>query len=138
MTSPTTAQRETGEAKPARQVLIVDDVLINRKLAVAIFRRMGWQSADVDSAPAALDWLAANRAVDLILLDISMPEMNGEELCQKLRADPFFSRLPIVAYTAHAMQVDIDRFLANGFNDALIKPISVQDITDLVARLFPE
>jgi len=122
----------------ARHVLIVDDVLVNRKLAGAMFRKLGWKSSDVDGGNAALDWLAADHAVDLVLLDISMPDLSGEMVCQQLRANPAFATLPIVAYTAHAMQVDIDRFLANGFSAVLIKPISVQDLSRLVAKLFPE
>lgn len=133
MTSPTT----TTET-PARQVLIVDDVLVNRKLAVAIFRKLGWQSADVDGGHAAIDWLGVNPAVDLVLLDIRMPDLDGEDVCRQLRASPAFAALPIVAYTAHAMQVDIDRFLANGFNAVLIKPISVLDLKNLVTSLFPD
>lgn len=122
----------------ARNVLIVDDVLVNRKLAVAIFKKLGWQCTDVDGGNAALDRLNANPAVDLVLLDIRMPDLNGEEVCRQLRANPAFSALPIVAYTAHAMQVDIERFLSNGFDAVLIKPISVQDLRNLVAKLFSE
>lgn len=133
MTSPTTTA-----ASPARQVLIVDDVLVNRKLAVAIFKKLGWQSTDVDGGNAAIDWLGVNPATDLVLLDIRMPDLNGEDVCRQLRANPAFAALQIVAYTAHAMQVDIDRFLANGFNAVLIKPISVQDLKNLVSGLFPE
>ena len=125
-------------ASAARRVLVVDDVLVNRRLAVAIFRKLGWQCSEADGGNAALDWLGSNPAVDLVLLDIRMPDRNGEEVCQQLRAAPAFAALPIVAYTAHAMQVDIDRFLATGFNEVLIKPISVQGLKDLVARLFPE
>jgi CheY-like chemotaxis protein len=116
---------------------VVDDVLINRRLATAIFTKLGWQAADVDGGTAALDWLANNQAVDLMLLDISMPDLCGEDLCRQLRADPAFAKLPIVAYTAHAMQVDIDRFLASGFNAVLIKPITMQSLKDVVIGLFP-
>lgn len=123
---------------PVRHVLIVDDVFVNRKLAAAIFKKMGWQSTDVDGGSAALDWLDVNPAVDLVLLDIQMPELDGEEVCRQLRSKRAFAALPIVAYTAHAMQVDIDRFLASGFNAALIKPISVQNLKDVVEQLFPE
>ena len=135
MTLATTVAVETP---PARHVLIVDDVLVNRKLATAIFRKLGWKSSDVDGGNAAFDWLLANHSVDLVLLDISMPDLSGELVCQQLRANPAFATLPIVAYTAHAMQIDIDRFLANGFDGVLIKPISVQDMNQLVIKLCPE
>ena len=127
----------TITAPPCRRVLVVDDVLVNRKLATVFFSKLGWQTVDVDGGNTALDWLRSNPPVDLILLDINMPDFSGEDVCHQLRADPAFAEIPVVAYTAHAMSVDVERFLANGFNAALIKPISMQDIKDLVARLFP-
>jgi CheY-like chemotaxis protein len=127
----------TETTNAAKRVLVVDDVLINRRLATAIFTKLGWQTADVDGGAAALDWLASNRVVDLMLLDISMPDLCGEDLCRQLRANPAFAELPIVAYTAHAMQVDTDRFLAGGFNAVLIKPITMQSLKEVVAGLFP-
>lgn len=117
-----------------QEVLIVDDVLVNRKLAVAMFRKLGWQAVEVGGGTAALEWLATHHP-DLVLLDISMPDLCGEEVCIKLRANPDFNKIPVVAYTAHAMQVDIDRFLANGFNSVLIKPISFQALKDVVNKL---
>jgi CheY-like chemotaxis protein len=118
----------------AQQVLVVDDVLVNRKLAVAMFGKLGWQAVEVSGGTAALDWLATYRP-DLVLLDISMPDLSGEEVCRALRANPVFDNIPVVAYTAHAMQMDIDRFLANGFNSVLIKPISFQALKDMVNKL---
>ncbi len=103
-----------------------------------MFAKLSWQVTDLDGGIAALDWLASNPTVDLMLLDISMPDLSGEDLCRQLRANPAFAELPIVAYTAHAMQVDIDHFLANGFTAVLIKPITMQNLKDVVAELFPE
>lgn len=119
-----------------KQVLVVDDVLVNRKLAVAMFNKLGWQSVEFGGGIAALEWLAGNRP-DMVLLDISMPDLCGEEVCNTMRANPAFNDVPIVAYTAHAMQVDIDRFLANGFSGVLIKPISYQALKDVVDQLIP-
>jgi CheY-like chemotaxis protein len=128
----------TNEATSVtRRVLLVDDVMLNRKLAYAFLSKMGWEAMEVDGGLLALDWLRAHPPVDLVLLDISMPDLSGEEVCRQLRADPAFSDLKIVAYTAHAGQDDIERFLANGFDAALIKPISSQRLKDLVGALFP-
>ena len=117
---------------------MVDDILVNRCLAIAILKKMGWQVADVDGGNEALRWLTNNPAVDLILLDIKMPDLCGEDVCRELRANPVFAAVPIVAYTAHAMQVDIDRFLANGFSAVAIKPVSIQKLKDVVSELFPD
>jgi two-component system cell cycle response regulator DivK len=122
----------------ARWVLVVDDVAINRKLAKAFFAKLGWQVAEADGGAAAIDWLSVHPEVDLVLLDIQMPEISGEDVCRQLRDNPVFARLPIVAYTAHAMQVDIDRFLSHGFSQVLIKPISLQGLKTVIAGLFPE
>jgi CheY-like chemotaxis protein len=121
-----------------RSVLVVDDVSVNRMLALAILRKLGWICAEVDGGNAALDWLANNPPVDLVMLDIRMPDCNGEEVCRQLRGNPSFATLPIIAYTAHALPSDVERFMATGFTDVLIKPISVQNLKDLIARLYPE
>jgi CheY-like chemotaxis protein len=122
-------------ANASRRVLVVDDVMLNRKLAIAFLSRMGWQTFESDGGLAALDWLASNPAVDVLLLDISMPDLCGEAVCRQLRANPAFDSLKIVAYTAHAGSDDSQRFLANGFNAVLIKPISSQRLKDVLAEV---
>lgn len=122
---------------PQRRALVVDDVMLNRKLAMAFFNRMGWHTTEADGGTTALHWLADQPPVDLLLLDISMPDLCGEEVCRQLRANPAWAPLKIVAYTAHAAQPDIDRFLANGFDAVLIKPISLQRMTDVINGLCP-
>ena len=67
-----------------------------------------------------------------------MPDLSGEEVCTQLRANPVYADVVVVAYTAHAGPVDVERFLANGFNAALIKPISMQRLKDVVATYFPD
>ena len=60
---------------------------------------------------------------DLILLDISLPEMDGTEVLQWIRQDERVQHLPVIALTAHAMAGDREKFLAAGFNDYVTKPI---------------
>ncbi len=121
-----------------RRALVVDDVPSNRKLALVFLAKLGWDAVEVDGGKAALEWLAVNPDVALILLDISMPDLCGEDVCLRLRAIPRFASLPIVAYTAHALPGDIDRFLANGFSAVLVKPISLQGLGDLISRLVTD
>jgi two-component system sensor histidine kinase/response regulator len=71
---------------------------------------------------AALEGLAKDRP-DLVLLDISLPEMDGTEVLRRIRADAALGQLPVVALTAHAMTGDRDRYLRAGFNDYVTKPI---------------
>ena len=72
---------------PLQRVLIIDDDAVNRRLAQVMFQKLGWYVETVDSGERALLHLAAHR-YDLILLDISMPGMNGLDVCQHIRADP--------------------------------------------------
>lgn len=127
-----------SQGSGTRTALIVDDVAVNRQLAAAFLARLGWQVMDLDGGRGALEWLGRNASVDLVLLDIGMPDMNGEEVCRQLRRNPLFSGLAIVAYTAHALPGDVERFLVNGFDAVLIKPISLQMVRDVVGSLFPD
>ena len=121
-----------------RRALVVDDVPSNRKLALVFLAKLVWEAVDVDGGKRALEWLAANPDIDLLLLDISMPDLCGEDVCLRLRAIPRFASLPIAAYTAHALPGDVDRFLANGFNAVLVKPISLQGLSAVISRIVPD
>ncbi len=122
---------------PQRFALIIDDDPINRRLASALFAKMGWQVADVSSGPAGLAWLDSHPCPDLILLDISMPEMSGIEVCQHLRQQKTYRNLVIIAYTAHAMPHERARFIEFGFTDILIKPITQHMLRDMVHQYLP-
>lgn len=117
------------------QVLIVDDNDINRLLVSRLLSKGGWQVAEAEHGSAALSWLSANRA-DLVLLDISMPDISGEDVCQRIRAQGLGGAgMRIVAYTAHAMPEERERFLSNGFDAILIKPVSRQSLAGLLTEL---
>jgi len=65
---------------------------------------------------------------DLVLLDISLPEMDGPEVLQRMRADEDLKDLPVIALTAHAMAGDREKYLALGFNDYVTKPIVDEEV----------
>jgi CheY-like chemotaxis protein len=117
-----------------RHALVVDDNPTNRLLATTLLGKLGWTAVEVQSGEAALQ-RAATQAFRLILLDISMPGLSGEETCMRLRAIPSSPPLHILAYTAHAFQEDIDRLLAAGFDAVLVKPISRQRLEELTKNL---
>ena len=119
-----------------RLALVVDDVPVNCQLAAAFLARLGWTVADAGGGKAALEWLGRNPSADLVLLDIGMPDLNGEAVCSELRRNPLFAELAVVAYTAHALPSDVERFLANGFDAVLIKPITLKMVRDVIDELF--
>jgi two-component system chemotaxis response regulator CheY len=130
-------QMKTGtELAQSLRILVVDDVAINRVLAIAFLSRLGHQVEEVDSGLAAIERLAQQPGIDLLLLDINMPELSGEDVCTQLRAKPTLAHLKIIAYTAHAGSQDQQRYLSNGFDAVLVKPISLQRLKDAIADVI--
>jgi CheY-like chemotaxis protein len=117
-----------------RNALVVDDHLTNRLLASAMLRKLGWTVHEADSGEAGLQ-LAGRLSFRLVLLDISMPGLSGEETCQQLRQLDTDRQLHILAYTAHAYPEDRERILAAGFDDMLVKPISRQRLEAMLQHL---
>ena len=116
---------------PAHRVLIIDDNAVNRRMAQLVFQKLGWHAETLDSGAGALLHLAAHH-YDLVLLDISMPGMNGLEVCQRIRADRTLAGLRVIAYTAHALPEEQQRFRAGGFDDVLVKPTSFQAVQEML------
>lgn len=108
-----------------KKVLVIDDNAVNRKLAMAMMRKRGWEAAEAESGLDGLSCLDATE-YDAVLLDISMPGMNGEEVCRIIRANEKTRHLRVIAYTAHAMESEKERIMAAGFDDILIKPVSME------------
>lgn len=109
-----------------KRVAIVEDNPDNRMLAVALL-----EAAYVcEEYESGLDALAGmvTQVPDLVLLDISLPGLDGVETLKRLRADDRLARLPVIALTAHAMAGDRERFLAEGFDDYVTKPILDEEV----------
>lgn len=120
----------------SRRILVVDDNAINRRLAMAFVKRLGFVTEEVEDGASALAKLASS-PFDVVFLDISMPGMSGEEVLAKLRADPRFNGLHIIAYTAHALPEEKQRLIDAGFDDLLIKPISLKAVELALADFLP-
>ena len=102
-------------------IAVVEDNADNRLLLQAILED-SYSLVEYDTGVAALEGMA-NQVPDLILLDISLPGMDGLAVLQHVRADARLSGIPVIALTAHAMLGDRESFLAAGFNGYLTKPI---------------
>jgi len=81
-----------------------------------------------DIARRIVDLLADRQAEDVVLLDISLPQMDGTEVLAWIREQDELKHLPVIALTAHAMAGDRDKYLAAGFNDYVTKPIIDEDV----------
>ncbi|SNB45138.1 HD-GYP domain-containing protein [Geobacter sp. DSM 9736] len=106
-------------------ILIVDDEPLNREL-LATMLSDGAQTLHAADGQEALDVLAANPGVDLILLDLEMPRMDGYETLQVLKKHPVWRDIPVIVITASSN--DVKRTLALGANDFLPKPCDVEEL----------
>lgn len=104
-----------------KKIAIVEDNPDNRLLMEAILDGL-FEITQYEEGTSALQGIKDSRP-DLVLMDISLPGMNGEEVLGRLREDPALRNLPVIALTAHAMQGDRERFINAGFDDYLTKPI---------------
>ena len=102
-------------------VAVVEDNADNRLLVEALLADR-YDVIEFADGAAALAGLPARKPA-LILLDFSLPGMDGEEVLRRLRTDPDLGRIPVIVLTAHAMTGDRERFLAMGFDGYVTKPI---------------
>lgn len=118
-------------------IAVVEDNADNRLLLQAILADQ-YELVEYENGADALAGMASARP-DLVLLDISLPGMDGNEILRRIREDAGLRALPVVALTAHAMSGDRERFLAAGFNDYVTKPI-VNDtlLTGAIERLLKQ
>jgi two-component system cell cycle response regulator DivK len=112
-------------------ILIVDDNGQNRKLARDVLRFAGFRTLEADGGGTGVA-LAAEHVPDLVLMDIRMPDLNGTEALRQLRGDARTAGIPVVALTSSTMKGDRERFLVDGFDGYLQKPISVREFPDQV------
>lgn len=118
------------------RVLVVDDSDINREVAQRILLEQGAIVSLADDGQQALDWLVAHPLdVDLVLMDVQMPVMDGIEATRQLRRMPQFNDLPIVALTAGAFKSQQDAAHAAGMSDFISKPFDVPATIALIQRL---
>lgn len=104
-----------------KTVAVVEDNADNRLLLQAILDGL-YDVVEYENGVDALAGLAA-ALPDLVLLDISLPGMDGNEILARIRDDEQLRRLPVIALTAHAMAGDREKYLTAGFNDYITKPI---------------
>lgn len=105
-----------------KKIAVIEDNPDNRLLVCALLEDE-YEICEYEDGPSALAALADNMPA-LVLLDISLPEMDGSEVLIRIRADDRLKFLPVIALTAHAGPADREKFLAEGFDDYVTKPIT--------------
>ncbi len=120
-----------------KKIAVVEDNPDNRLLVQVILEPL-YQVTEYENGFAALDGLPRQKP-DLVLLDVSLPEMDGTEVLRRIRDDPRLRDLPVIALTAHAMAGDREKYLAAGFDDYVSKPITDEKLLlQAIQRKLPD
>jgi CheY-like chemotaxis protein len=117
-------------------VLIVDDDIRNVFALTHVLGRVGMPVLYAENGREGIETLERNPDVELVLMDIMMPEMDGYETISAIRRTPRWTGLPIVALTAKAMPGDREKSIARGANDYVPKPVDVDQLLTVVCALL--
>jgi signal transduction histidine kinase/DNA-binding response OmpR family regulator/HPt (histidine-containing phosphotransfer) domain-containing protein len=119
------------------RILLAEDNPINQEVAVALLQQVGLIVDIANNGDELLRQLDSSQKYDLVLTDLQMPLMGGDEATRQIRQDHRFNDLPIIAMTAHAMGAERERCLALGMNDYLTKPIDVDQLYAALIQWIP-
>jgi CheY-like chemotaxis protein/signal transduction histidine kinase/CHASE3 domain sensor protein len=132
------ASRNRDRAFEGRKILIVDDDVRNIFALTSALEMKGAQIVIARNGREAVAKVTQEQDIDIVLMDIMMPEMDGYEAMREIRKDKRFEQLPIIAVTAKAMRDDYESCLEAGANDYLAKPIEVDKLLALIRVWLPK
>ena len=139
--APAPAQPPAGsgpyQSLHGRKVLIVDDDLRNAFAITSILELYGLTVIHAPGGSQGIEVLRSGQDIDLVLMDVMMPEMDGYATTAAIREMPQFADLPVIAVTARAMQGDRDKSLAAGASDYVTKPVDTDELLACIARWLP-
>ena len=118
-----------------KKILVAEDNAVNRELLRELLEMRGYTVAEARDGEEALRMIEQTEP-DLLLLDIGMPVLDGFGVVLKLRENPRFALLPVVAVTAYAMQGDREKILNSGFDGYLSKPVNARLLAEELDRLL--
>ncbi|UFQ18345.1 MULTISPECIES: HAMP domain-containing protein [Streptomyces] len=121
-----------------RVVLVVDDDARNLYAISGILEMYGIEVLHAENGRKGIETLRANPEIDLVLMDVMMPELDGYAATAEIRQDPAYATLPIIAVTAKAMPGDREKSLASGASDYVTKPVDANDLIACVGRWISE
>jgi CheY-like chemotaxis protein len=117
------------------RILLVEDNEMNRDMLKRRLERKGFRVTVAVDGRQGLE-MAAGEIPDLILMDMSLPEIDGWEAARRLKADPACAGIPLIALTAHAMAGDRERALSAGCDDYDTKPVDLDRLLDKIRTLL--
>ncbi|HEY9860593.1 MAG TPA: PAS domain S-box protein [Candidatus Obscuribacterales bacterium] len=133
----TMASASLAPSPAIRRILVVEDHPTNAMLVQDILQHWGYDVSHVADGLEALSWLVSY-PIDLVLLDIHLPGLDGFEVTRRLRAHPDLKHIPVIATTAMAMVGDRDRCLAAGMQGYISKPIDYEELAALLTQYTKE
>ena len=129
--------RSRDKTLDGKNILIVDDDVRNIFALTSALESYGAKVVIARNGKEALDTLESNQTVDMVLMDIMMPVMDGYEAMKRIRENKKFKQLPIIALTAKAMKDDHQKSLEAGANDYLAKPMEIEKLISLMRVWLP-
>jgi len=116
------------------KIIIVDDIFINRLLIAEIVKSQGHIIIEAENGRQAIELLKKDPAVDMVLMDIEMPVMNGIEATRYIRESmpPPVNKIPVIALTAHNPKLFFEDYNDVGFNQLLTKPYSIEKMVKVI------
>jgi CheY-like chemotaxis protein len=135
--APALPTREMDTGLSGRVVLVVDDDMRNIFALSKALRAKGLTVLMAQDGPKAIKQVEENAAIELVLMDIMMPGMDGYQAMAEIRKNPRRGKLPIIAVTAKAMQGDREKCLEAGANDYLSKPIDLDKLFSMLRVWLP-
>ncbi|WP_107046865.1 HAMP domain-containing protein [Streptomyces albus] len=128
------AAAEIDTALSGRTALVVDDDARNVYALTGILELHGMRVLHAENGRRGIEMLTSHPAVDVVLMDVMMPEMDGYAATAAIRALPAYAGLPVIAVTAKAMQGDREKSLASGASDYVTKPVDAHELIACVRR----
>jgi CheY-like chemotaxis protein len=129
---PSSTATRNGSGLEGRRVLVVDDDVRNIFVLTALLERHGMEVLHAETGREAIQLLHENPSLEVVLMDIMMPEMDGYETMAAVRRLPGFDKLPMIALTAKAMKGDREACLAAGASDYIAKPVDPDQLLSLL------
>jgi CheY-like chemotaxis protein len=128
--------RKKEDILTGKNILVVDDDVRNLFALTTVFERFNINVVTAESGKESINILNENKNIDMVLMDIMMPEMDGYETMQKIRREHKNSTLPIIAVTAKAMKGDRHKCISAGASDYITKPLKIDQLLSLMRVWF--